>query len=71
MSELLRKVESGDTIAITRYGKTIAHLVPAIVPDRMQRKNAVEQFRSCQAEGEKIKATLEEMLQWRHEGHRF
>ena len=25
MSELLRKVESGDTIAITRYGKTIAH----------------------------------------------
>ena len=51
MSELLRKVESDDTIAITRYGKTIAHLVPAIVPDRMQRKNAVEQFRSCQAEG--------------------
>ena len=70
-SEFPRKVESCDSIAITRYGKTIAHLIPGVTQDRIQRKKAVEEFRRSRAEGEKIKATLEEMLQWRHEGHRF
>ena len=71
LEELLRNVEFGETIAITRHGKTIAHLIPAEEQDRLQRKNAVEEFRRRRSEGEKIEATLEEMLEWRHDGHRI
>ena len=31
-AELLRVVEYGESIAITRHGKTVAHLVPAVLP---------------------------------------
>lgn len=70
-AELLRNVEQGETIAITRHGKTIAHLIPSEIQEKMQRKRAVEAFLRRRDEGEKIKATLEEMLEWRREGLRF
>ncbi len=71
LAELLRNVEQGETIAITRHGKPIAHLIPAEAQERLQRKRAVEEFLRRRDEGEKIKATLQEMLEWRHEGHRY
>ena len=44
LAELLRNVEQGETIAITRHGKPIAHLIPAEAQERLQRKRAVEEF---------------------------
>ena len=41
-AELLRVVEYGESIAITRHGKTVAHLVPAGDRERASRKEAVE-----------------------------
>ena len=29
LAELLRTVEHGETVAITRHGRTIAHVIPA------------------------------------------
>ena len=39
LAELLRAVENGEAIAITRHGKTVAHLVPAGVEGPSQPKN--------------------------------
>ena len=33
LAELLRVVEHGETVAITRHGKPVAHLVPAPVQE--------------------------------------
>ena len=41
-AELLRIVEHGESIAITRHGRTVAHLVPAADHERASRKEAVE-----------------------------
>ena len=40
--ELLRIAEHGESIAITRDGKAVAHLVPAVDHERASRKEAVE-----------------------------
>jgi prevent-host-death family protein len=41
-SELLRRVEAGETITITRHGRAIARLVPLTEVERTQRQAAVD-----------------------------
>ena len=53
-SELLRVVEDGETVAITRHGRRVAHLVPAPEQDRAARKAAVERFRQRRAGWESV-----------------
>ena len=71
LAELLRMVERGETIAITRHGKTIAHLVPAEERERALRKEAVDRFLQQRAKWKPTGMTLDEILASRHEGHRF
>ena len=71
LAELLRTIERGETIAITRHGKTIAHLVPAEERERELRKEAVDRFLRQRAKWRRIDMTVEEILDARHEGHRF
>ena len=71
LAELLRNVEQGETVGITRHGKTIAHLVPAETQDRIQRKKAVDEFRRRRSQWSDVDVSLEDILAWRHEGHRF
>ena len=70
LSDLLRTVERGESIAITRHGKTIAHLVPAHVQESDTRKQAVARFRLRRMEWSRVTMTTEEILAARHEGHR-
>ena len=70
-SELLRMVEHGETIAITRHGKLIAHLVPAVTHERTGRQAAVERFRQRRAGWRRVKFSKEQILAARHEGHRL
>ena len=70
LAELLRAVEHGETIAITRHGKEVAHLVPAPAQDRSNRERAVERFRERQAGWKHVVFSIEEILESRHEGHR-
>lgn len=42
LSELLRTVERGETIAITRHDKAVAHLVPAEEQEHTWRKETVD-----------------------------
>ena len=71
LAELLRSVEQGETVAITRHGKTVAHLVPALEDERARRKKAVERFRQRRAEWRQVDITAAELYAARHEGHRF
>ena len=71
LAELLRVVERGETVAITRHGKPVAHLVPAPAQDRANRERAVERFRQRRAGWERVPFSTEEILAARHEGHRL
>ncbi|MDE2803062.1 MAG: type II toxin-antitoxin system prevent-host-death family antitoxin [Chloroflexota bacterium] len=70
-AELLRTVENGETIAITRHGKTIAHVVPAPDQEQAERDAAVDRFLELRARWEPTGMTEEEILAARHEGHRM
>ena len=69
LPELLQTVERGETMAITRHGKTIAHLVPAEERERARRKEAIDRFLEQRARWKPTGITLDEILAWRHEGH--
>ena len=71
LAELLRTVEGGETVVITRHGKKIAHLVPAAEQERAERQAAVERFLKQRARWEKTGMTRDEILALRHEGHRY
>lgn len=71
LAELLREVESGETIAITRHGRLVAHIVPAPARNRASRGEAVERFRRLRAGWERAPFTTDEILESRHEGHRL
>lgn len=71
LSELLSAVEHGESIAITRHGKPVAHLVPAEKQDHATRRAAVERFKTWRATWKGIDVSLEELLSARHEGHRY
>ena len=70
VAELLRIVEYGETVAITRHGKTVAHLTPALDQERAARKEAVQRFRAHRRRWRGVEATTEEILAWIREGRR-
>ena len=71
LAYLLRSVEAGETIAITRHGKTIAHLVPAVSRKRDARQAAIARFEKRRERWKSVKVSRKEILAWRHEDHRF
>ena len=71
LAELLRAVEGGETIAITRHNKAVVHLVPAQARDHAERAAAVERFRRRRAGWKRVDMSTEEILAARHEGHRW
>lgn len=70
LAELLSLVERGETIAITRYGQRIAHLVPAEIEDQALREDLVKRFREKRAGWNKLELSDKDILDLRHEGHR-
>ena len=68
--ELPRVVEHGQSLAITRHGKAVAHLIPAVDHERASQKGAVERFRAWRRQRPRTGMTREEILAARHEGHR-
>lgn len=69
LAQILSAVERGESFAITRHGKPIAHLVPAASRDDAARREAVARFRARRAQWEKAEFSLAEILSARHEGH--
>ena len=78
LSELIDRTERGQTIAIMREGRVVSELIPGPEPasdlsldDAMAEAHAfldrVQQLRGGRPTG----MTREEILAWRHEGHRL
>ena len=65
-AELLRTVESGETVVITRHGKKIARLVPDSDQDRADRLEAMKRLKKTRSELGGIKMSTEEIREARH-----
>jgi prevent-host-death family protein len=65
----LDEVERGETIIITRHGRPIAR----IVPEESQRQQEIDRALADIQELRKhtAKVSVEEILAWRHEGHKY
>lgn len=70
LAELLRITQGGERVSITRHGRVIAHLVPAEQEEEALRNAAVASFERRRRRW-RGGATVREILDWRHEGHRI
>jgi prevent-host-death family protein len=70
LAQLLSAVERGESFAITRHGRRVAHLVPAAAVDAARRGEAVARFRARQQAWDKASFSRAEILAARHAGHR-
>ena len=70
LAELLRQVEGGETIAITRHGKTVAHLIPAQTGELARRREAMDRFMRARSQWTPTGMSRDEVLAARHAGHR-
>ena len=73
LSELLEKVEGGETVVITRHGRPVARLVPDAEAQRQRVEAAVEgMLRDRETRPRRRpRLTIEEILEMRDEGRRF
>ena len=71
LAELLRAVEYGETVAITRHGKVVAHLSPPKDHDGATQKAAVERFREWRRRRRPVGVTTEEVLELIREDRRW
>jgi prevent-host-death family protein len=68
-AELLDQVERGWTVRITRHGKAIARIVPEEDVRRSEVAEAIERLKALRRQVGK--ASLDEILASRHEGHKY
>jgi prevent-host-death family protein len=69
LTQLLTDVERGETIVITRHGRPIARLVPELDQRAEAIQRTMDQIKALRATMPDI--SLNEMLEARHEGHRY
>jgi prevent-host-death family protein len=68
-ARLLDEVERGETIIITRHGQAIARLVPEARVRQEEVDQALEDLTELGKQTGTI--TVEEILAWRHAGHKY
>lgn len=69
LPQLLDDVEHGETIIITRHGRPIARLVPDQAARQAAYTKSVEAIKELRKRVGKI--PLQELLDARHEGHKY
>jgi prevent-host-death family protein len=73
LPQLLDEVERGATIVITRHGRRVARLVPDEGGRAARVGEAIKEMKKlAKARAEQFgPVTIEEILAWRHEGHKY
>lgn len=64
--KILDSVEQGETVTITRHGRTIAHIVPDAAKLQEDRAKAIEEMRELRRKIGRM--SIEEILSARDEG---
>lgn len=70
-AELLRIVEQGETVVITRHGRVVAQIIPAHETEEEDYRQVAARFCRRLEELEPVHMSIEEILGARHEGHRY
>ncbi|MCE2423148.1 MAG: type II toxin-antitoxin system Phd/YefM family antitoxin [Gemmatimonadetes bacterium] len=70
LPRLLRRVMDGESVTITRHGRPVARLVPVEEDERSRAYEAARRIRESRSRL-KNKASLEELMETIHEGHRY
>ena len=70
LPRLLRRVMEGESVTITRHGRPVARLVPVEEDERTRAYEAARRIRESRRRL-KNKASLEELMETIHEGHRY
>jgi prevent-host-death family protein len=68
---LLSDVERGETVEITRHGKTIARITPEIDARKDEVRRAIGEMSQLRASLPKAGITVNDILDMRHEGHKY
>ena len=69
LSDLLAKVEAGEDVVIQRGHEPVAKLVP--FDDGMRQRAAFRGLIATRDSGAIKKVSIDEILAWKHEGHRY
>lgn len=69
LSELLDRVAKGETFVITKHGHPVARLIPEGSRDPERVARAVERLKTFHHGRPKVE--LQDLLDTRHEGHRY
>jgi len=69
LPQLLDEVERGETIIITRHGRPIARIIPEAHQRQEEIDQAIEDIKELGKTTGTV--TVEEILAWRHAGHKY
>jgi prevent-host-death family protein len=69
LPRLLRAAERGETVIITRHGKPVAQLGPVQDQPRPELADVIKSMEALRRRLPKV--SIEEILAWRHEGHKY
>jgi prevent-host-death family protein len=69
LSELIAKVEAGEEVIIARGNEPVARLAP--LDEQARRRAVMEEILATRDSGKIKPVTREEILAWRHEGHKY
>ena len=69
LPQLLDEVERGETIIITRHGRPIARIVSEASQRQREIDEAIDDIEELRKHTGKV--SVEEILAWRHEGHKY
>lgn len=70
LAQLVDEVERGETVVITRHGEPVARLVPESEAQKAEKLKLIQQIREFRR-NLRNPVTVEEILAWRHEGHKY
>ncbi len=69
LSELIARVEAGEEVIIARGREPVARLAPLDGERRARVGQAIADIRALRARARPV--SVEEILAWKHEGHRY
>jgi prevent-host-death family protein len=69
LPRLLRAAERGETVIITRHGKPVAQIGPVQEEPREDVAEVIARMKRARAK--RARVSIEEILAWRHEGHKY